>query len=82
MKVRRDDRIALRGTDLLLESVGEADGGEYSCEIEADQEYPVAIAHTVEVLSECTRIVETSHPEFVTICTRTVVLVGQLKSWS
>ncbi len=52
MKVRRVDRIDLQGTSLVLESVREADGGEYSCEIEADQEYPVAIKHQLEVLSK------------------------------
>ena len=52
MKVKRDDRVDLRGTDLQIRTVGVEDGGEYSCEIEADTEYPIAITHTVEVLSK------------------------------
>ena len=52
MKVKRDERVDLRGTDLQIRTVGVEDGGEYSCEIEADTEYPIAITHTVEVLSE------------------------------
>ncbi|XP_059095815.1 brother of CDO-like [Tigriopus californicus] len=50
MMVRRDDRIDLKGTDLQINSVDVEDGGNYSCEIEADAEYPVVITHTLEVL--------------------------------
>ena len=54
MKVKRDDRIDLKGNDLQINSVGIDDGGNYSCEIEADSEYPIVLTHTVEVLSKCT----------------------------
>ena len=51
----RDDRLDLRNDDhsLILRGVAAADGGDYSCEIEADAEYPIVITHRVEVLGEC-----------------------------
>lgn len=52
LMVKRDDRINLKGTDLKIQSVVVDDGGDYSCEIEADSEYPIVITHTVEVLSK------------------------------
>ena len=52
MKIKRDDHVELRGTDLRIKSVTEEDGGKYSCEIEADSEYPIVIEHQVEVLGE------------------------------
>jgi len=50
--VKRDDGFELRRTDLRLIDVDEDDGGAYSCEIEADSEYPVKIQHRVEILGE------------------------------
>ena len=52
LKIKQDDRIKLRGNDLILLNVQVEDGGEYSCEIEADSEYPIAIKHNLEVLGE------------------------------
>ena len=54
MLVKRDDRFDLSssGHDLLISRVQEDDGGDYSCEIEADAEYPVAIKHRLEVLGK------------------------------
>lgn len=50
MMVKRDDRMVLRGTALALSDITVEDGGEYSCEIEADSEYPIVLTHTLEVL--------------------------------
>jgi hypothetical protein len=33
MKVRRDSRLELAGTNLLINSVEQEDGGEYDCEV-------------------------------------------------
>ena len=52
MMIRRADRIFLRGTDLQVQNVTPEDGGSYSCEIEADSEYPITVTHTLEVLGE------------------------------
>ena len=51
--IRRADRILLKGTDLQVENVTPEDGGVYSCEIEADSEYPIVVSHTLEVLGKC-----------------------------
>jgi len=52
MMIRRDDRIVLKGTDLQVQNVTPEDGGAYSCEIEADSEYPLVVTHTLEVLGK------------------------------
>ena len=53
MLVIRDERFDLRSDhDLVLTRVTDDDGGDYSCEIEADAEYPIVITHRVEVLGE------------------------------
>ncbi len=52
MMVKRDDRVVLRGNDLAISNINVEDGGKYSCEIEADFEYPVVITHTLEVLGK------------------------------
>jgi hypothetical protein len=52
MMIRRADRIFLKGTDLQVQNVTPEDGGIYSCEIEADSEYPIVVTHTLEVLGK------------------------------
>ncbi len=52
LRVTRDDRIVVTEHDLRIGSVNVDDGGTYSCEIEADAEYPLALTHTVEVLGQ------------------------------
>ena len=52
MMIRRADRILLKGTDLQVQTVTPEDGGVYSCEIEADSEYPIVVSHTLEVLGK------------------------------
>ena len=53
MMVKRDDRMVLRGTALALSDINVEDGGKYSCEIEADSEYPIVLTHSLEVLGKC-----------------------------
>ncbi len=52
MMIRRADKIILKGTDLQVQNVSPEDGGIYSCEIEADSEYPLVVTHTLEVLGK------------------------------
>merc|ERR1719233_1427129 len=50
MKVRRDPRMKLVKTDLQISKIGVHDGGMYRCEIEQDDNRPLAVIHTVEIL--------------------------------
>jgi hypothetical protein len=52
MMIRRADKIFLKGTDLQIQNVTPEDGGCYSCEIEADSEYPIVVTHKLEILGE------------------------------
>ena len=52
IKVRRDPRMSLVGTDLTITGVGVHDGGLYRCEVEQDTDQPLAVLHTVEILGE------------------------------
>ena len=52
IKVRRDPRMSLEGTDLTIKEVGVHDGGLYRCEVEQDTDQPLAVVHTVEILGE------------------------------
>ena len=50
MKVRRDPRLELKGTDLLIKNLELEDRGEYDCEVESDREVPVSIRHSLDIL--------------------------------
>ena len=50
MKVRRDPRMALVKTDFQIFKIGVHDGGMYRCEIEQDDNLPLEVVHTVEIL--------------------------------
>ncbi|XP_023343155.1 protein amalgam [Eurytemora carolleeae] len=50
MRVRRDERMELRGTNLILHGVEKSDEGEYDCEIETDRSDPISIRHSIEIL--------------------------------
>ena len=50
MKVRRDPRVQLTNTDLVLTDLQLEDAGEYDCEVESDREVPVSIRHRLDVL--------------------------------
>ena len=52
MKVRRDPRMKLVKTDLQITKIGVHDGGMYRCEIEQDDNRPLAVVHNVEILGE------------------------------
>lgn len=56
MKVRRDDRLRLEGTDLQISRIERDDAGEYICEVETDDDEPIAIVHSVEILGECYKL--------------------------
>jgi len=51
-QVRRDDRLSLQGTDLQISDISVEDSGEYICEVETDEDEPIAIVHSVEILGE------------------------------
>ena len=45
--------VSRTNSDLLIISdMNIHDGGEYSCEIEADQPEPISVVHTVEILGK------------------------------
>ena len=50
MKVRRDPRLELMGTDLVIKNLELEDRGEYDCEVESDREVPVSIRHSLDIL--------------------------------
>ena len=50
MKVRRDKRLSLAETDLVLDKVEMGDRGDYTCQVETGDESPPMIVHTLEVL--------------------------------
>ena len=52
IKVRRDPRMSLVGTDLTITDVGVHDGGLYRCEVEQDTDQPLTVVFTVEILGE------------------------------
>ena len=52
IKVRRDPRMKLDGTDLTIGNVGIHDGGLYRCEVEQDADQPLVGLHTVEILGK------------------------------
>ena len=52
MKVRRNDRFELRKTNLEIRDIREKDRGEYVCEVETDDDQPIAIIHSVEILGK------------------------------
>ena len=52
IKVRRDPRMSLVGTDLTITGVGVHDGGLYRCEVEQDTDQPLTVVFTVEILGE------------------------------
>merc|ERR1719461_2264388 len=50
MLVRRDKRLQLDGTNLVIGDLEEEDEGEYDCEIEADVDAPISVTHRLEIL--------------------------------
>ena len=52
MMVRRDDRLSLQDYGLQIRNIEVEDSGEYLCEIETDEDDPVVIRHSVEILGK------------------------------
>ena len=44
--------MKLEGTDLQIRGMESEDAGEYVCEVETDDDEPIAIMHSVEILGE------------------------------
>jgi len=50
MVVRRDKRLKLDGTNLIISNVETEDNGHYDCEIEADSDTPISVTHKLDIL--------------------------------
>lgn len=50
MVVRRDRRLRLEGTNLVISDLEPEDSGEYDCEIEADSDRPISVTHRLDIL--------------------------------
>ena len=50
MVVRRDRRLRLEGTNLVISNLEPEDSGEYDCEIEADSDTPISVSHKLDIL--------------------------------
>jgi len=50
MHVKRDDRVSLVGTDLVIVNVTQSDAGTYTCELDTDDVTPLAVSHTLQIL--------------------------------
>ena len=52
MHVKKDPRVTLAGTDLIVSNITESDAGEYRCELDTDDEYPLTLSHTLQILGK------------------------------
>ena len=52
MHVKKDPRVSLAGTDLIISNITDSDAGQYSCELDTDQEYTLSLEHTLQILGE------------------------------
>lgn len=50
MHVKRDDRVSLAGTDLVIVNVTQQDAGTYTCELDTDDLSPLAVSHSLQIL--------------------------------
>jgi len=50
MHVKKDDRISLVGTDLVIVNVSQSDAGSYTCELDTDDITPLAVSHALQIL--------------------------------
>ena len=52
MHVKRDDRVSLVGTDLVIVNVTQSDAGTYTCELDTDDVTPLAVSHNLQILGK------------------------------
>lgn len=50
MHVKRDKRVSLVGTDLVIVNVSQSDAGTYTCELDTDDITPLAVSHVLQIL--------------------------------
>ena len=50
MHVKRDERISLAGTDLVIVNVTQLDAGSYTCELDTDDISPLSVSHQLQIL--------------------------------
>ena len=54
MHVKKDPRVTLAGTDLIVSNITKSDAGEYRCELDTNNEYPLTLSHTLQILGKVT----------------------------
>ena len=57
MHVKKDDRVSLVGTDLVIVNVTQSDSGRYTCELDTNEENPLAVSHNLQILSKSSTII-------------------------
>ena len=62
MHVKKDPRVSLAGTDLIISNITDSDAGQYSCELDTDQEYTLSLQHTLQILGEFPHNKTLNHP--------------------
>ena len=50
MMVRRDSRLRMEGTNLVITNLEPEDAGNYDCEIEAESDRPISVTHQLDIL--------------------------------
>lgn len=62
MHVKKDPRVSLAGTDLIISNITDSDAGQYSCELDTDQEYTLSLQHTLQILGDFPHNKTPNHP--------------------
>jgi len=50
MHIKKDDRLHLTGTDLVIQNVTEEDAGIFTCELDTDDAIPLSVTHHLQIL--------------------------------
>ena len=53
--VKKDLRVSLAGTDLIVSNVTEGDAGDYICKLDTDDEIPLTVSHSLPILGTVTK---------------------------